>query len=780
MALFEPNIARLKEKKNIKGLIKALHHNSINIQVEAARALGALYARDALDDLITATTDWNDRVQIAAIEAIGKIGHAKGIKPLLFALKDRNERVKEAAIRALTEIGDDAIEPLIDFLRNGDESLRQSATDALVELGKPAFKAITRIISDHNAENRPLLAGVLQGNGSREAIDLLLELLNDPEFDMRQAAINALYRLGAKAIPQILETAQSPDCDLMSLLNLMAQIGDKRCMAFYFENLDDGDWRIRQLAAKGLDKIGWRPGQDVRGVWYRIARQEWNYVVAMGSVAIEPLSIVLEDKNERIRKAALAAMGKIGTSGRDALIESLNDPHAENRLHAVSALGKMDDPSVIRALAQCLRDEDTRVRRAVVTALGRFRNAACINPLILALKDSDPIVRRDAIAYLKPFDDPRKKDLFLAMLEDRSQTVIEMLSEAMLPEKELYFDELVERLDEKNPVIKRNAIRILGHYGDSRAVPAIIPVLTSQNNALRQASCTALGEIGDRRAINSLMPVLKDHVEDVAMAAAYALARIGKPALPVLLKQMIGRKKNIYAELALKEMGTEAIGTLIGLLHHSDPQIKKTAAKVLDILEWQPGDDDAGAAYWIAKQNWDKGVELGDKAVQPLLDVLNDSELWNRMEAAKRLGKIGDKKAVDSLIGLLTDKYWNVRAAAADALVSLGRKAVEPLINAMLTGNKEAFGIISDILGKIGDARAIQPLEYLLRDNRPFVREAAAHALKKLNALNNNIRCAHCGNKLPAKIKNNDICPFCNRSVQIPDEKDIIIVEDDH
>ncbi len=767
MALFEPNINRLKEKKNIKGLIKALHHESITIQVEAARALGSLYARQAVDALIVASTDWNDTVQIEAVRALGKIGDPKAIKPLLFTLKEPNKNVRQAVLEALVEIGDASIEHLMEIVRSGDESQRESAIEGLASLGKPAYKAVLRYISNHNAAKRYLFVDVIRIKSDPEAIDFLLDLLNDPEYEVRQSAINALYKLGSKAIPQILETAKAPDNDLMTMLNLMAKIGDKRCLSFYFENLENSDWRIRHIAAKGLEKTGWKPGQDERGVWYRIARQEWNYVVAMGDVAITPLSIVLEDKNERIRNAALTAMGKIGATGVETLLESLHDSHPEKRLHAVSALGKMEDHSVIKPLAGCLGDEDSRVRRAAVTALGRFRTAECINPLILALKDSDRLIRRDAIEYLKPFDDPRKKDLFLNMLEDRAHMVIEKLAEVMVSEPAVYFDELIERLSMPNPVVQRNAIRILGAMGDTRATPAILPVLTSQNAGLRQVTCTTLGEIGDRRSIVSLMNTLKDPVEDVALAAAYALARIGKPALPSLLKQMIGRKKNIYAELALKEMGTEAQEILIGLLKHSDPRIKKTAAKVLDILEWEPDDDDAGAAYWIAKQNWDKGAELGEKAVQPLLDILNDSELWNRMEAAKRLGKIGDKKAVDSLILLLSDKYWNVRAAAAEALVKLGRDAVEALINAMLTGHKDIFDVISNILGEIGDPRAIQPLQYLLRDQRPFVREAAASALKKLGDVQKNIRCRHCGNSLPKNIHSGDVCPFCSHPVVI-------------
>ncbi len=765
MALFEPNIERLKEKRNIQGLIKALSYKSSKIQIEAAGVLGTLHAREAVDALIIALTDWNYDLQIAAARALGQIGHNRAIKPLLFAMREKNENVRRAALDALVAIGSDSIYDLLDMLKDGDEKQQKLVVEAIVQMGSPAFKIIKELIANHSTPHRVLLVRIIYEKKDQEAVDILLDLLNDPEYEVRQNAAGFLVKLGSLAVPKLLETARSPDSDLLTYLNLLAYIGDKRCWSFYFNYLDDSDWRIRQMAARGLEKSNWAPAQDERGVWYHIARQEWNYVVAMGPVAIRPLSTVLEDRNERIRNAALEAMGRIGSSGLEALVVALKDKNSQNRLHAAAALGKLDDIRAVEPLMRCLRDPDVRVRRSAVASLGLINKQECVNPLIMALKDEDASVRTDAIKHLSLLNDPRKKDLFLAMLEDRSQRVIRELVAAMRMQADNYFDDIVLLLDSQNPVVKRNAAYALGIFRDTRAVPALLLLLSSQNSAIRKATCTSLGQLGDRRAINSLITSLSDPEEEVCLAASNALARIGKVAIPAILNQMIGRKKNKYAELALKEMGNEAIDALVHLLQHEDINIRKAVVKVLDILEWKPGQDERSAAYWIAKQAWEKGAEIGEHAVQPLIDVLDDPESWNRMEAARQLGKLGDKKAVDSLIKLLDDKYWNVRDAAAEALIKLGRPAVEPLINHMLAGKKDTFKAIAGILGEIGDTRARQPLEYVLRDKRPFVREAAAQALKKLGAFDGGLRCTHCGNVLHSSFQNGERCPFCNHDV---------------
>jgi len=71
-------------------------------------------------------------------------------------------------------------------------------------------------------------------------------------------------------------------------------------------------------------------------------------------------------------------------------------------------------------------------------------------------------------------------------------------------------------------------------------------------------------------------------------------------------------------------------------------------------------------------------------------------------EAAKALGRIGDRRAVEPLIALLTHKNGGVRGDAAEAL------------------------------GTIGDERAVRPLISLLADPWVSTREKAVEALTRL------------------------------------------------
>ncbi|MCB0284610.1 MAG: HEAT repeat domain-containing protein [Calditrichaeota bacterium] len=774
MAFFDPNISKLKARRNINGLIKALSSKSIEIQVQAARSLGDLYARDAVDALIVALKDWNYQVQVAAAEALGRIGNTKAIKPLIYTLRDNNELLKKTVISALAAIGYDAVQPLVEILNDSNEKLQDYVIDAISELGDAAKRPIKNFLFDHSYPNRPAMLKVFARIADKDSIDILIEILNsDPVFELRLASAEYLVRMGEKSVPQLLETALHPDSDLILMLNLLSKIGDIRCREFFIENLISMDAKIRLLAANGLEKSGWQPRNDETGVWYYIGKRKWYKLAQLGTIAIGPLGKIIDDKDESIRKAALDTIGQIGEEGSDELMKSLTSKRAEARLHAAAALGKLGEKRAIEGLTHCLVDADTRVRRAAVESLGEIDTKECINPIIMALKDEDAQVRRTAVKFVGESEDPRALDLFINMLNDPAPAVSQELVKAFLRIGKEAVDSLIDALQQPNSIVKKYAATTLGLLKDQRAVAPLLNLTTYSNWVVRKAVVIALGEINDRRAVNALAVNLDDEKDEVALAAAKALASIGKPAVSVLLNLLTGRKKNPYAVIALKEMKIDAITPLINLLKHPDMAVRKTVVKVLDMINWKPGQDEIGAAYFIAKQEWEKSIELGEQAVDPLIEVLTDDELWHRKRAAENLGKLNDNKAVDSLIQSLGDKYWNVREAAMKSLIKMGRKAVEPLLGAMLTGNKDAFESIVNALAEIGDRRAVNPLVYVLKDKRRFVRQAAGKALEKMNALEGDRRCTSCGKTIHKTLDSGDFCPFCNQIIEIKIQADL-------
>jgi HEAT repeat protein len=84
---------------------------------------------------------------------------------------------------------------------------------------------------------------------------------------------------------------------------------------------------------------------------------------------------------------------------------------------------------------------------------------------------------------------------------------------------------------------------------------------------------------------------------------------------------------------------------------------------------------------------------------------------------------------VEAHIGDLSHPESKVRLRASYQLIKLGAAAVEPLISRAATGSDSLRYISAQILGRIGDARALPALKTLTRDPNNHVRRQAFVAL---------------------------------------------------
>jgi HEAT repeat protein len=138
-------------------------------------------------------------------------------------------------------------------------------------------------------------------------------------------------------------------------------------------------------------------------------------------------------------------------------------------------------------------------------------------------------------------------------------------------------------------------------------------------------------------------------------------------------------------------------------------------------------------------------ISIGQEAVKPLIEALEDFEHPARHMIAATLGYIGDKRATPALIKALKDKDHLVRLHAAAALGKLKDiKALEPLIHALFdaTTSVEKDPLTNEpltvraaaaqSLGELGDRRAVPALIAALSDQNRGVRTAVIQALMRI------------------------------------------------
>ncbi len=132
-------------------------------------------------------------------------------------------------------------------------------------------------------------------------------------------------------------------------------------------------------------------------------------------------------------------------------------------------------------------------------------------------------------------------------------------------------------------------------------------------------------------------------------------------------------------------------------------------------------------------------VAMGHKAVPFLVKELGNEKYWVRWEAAKALTQIGDPTATAALIKALEDKEFDVRWLAAEGLINIGRKAVVPLLEALVGNLKSiwlrqgAHHVLHDM--DRGDLdEVLRPVMSALEDVEPYI-EVPVAARKALDML---------------------------------------------
>lgn len=148
---------------------------------------------------------------------------------------------------------------------------------------------------------------------------------------------------------------------------------------------------------------------------------------------------------------------------------------------------------------------------------------------------------------------------------------------------------------------------------------------------------------------------------------------------------------------------TPNIEDAIALLHSPDVQLRQCIAYLLG----QAGDP---------------------RAIDPLLDRLDDEHVGVRGAAANALGQMGDPRAVPHLLPMLGDAHPQLVVWAAFALTKLGHDYFDVLIDALDDDAVEVRRSAVLALRQLGDRRAIQHLLRLRGDtSQRFQNDTTVH-----------------------------------------------------
>ncbi|WP_292389478.1 HEAT repeat domain-containing protein [Methanosarcina sp. UBA5] len=196
-------------------------------------------------------------VKADSVKALVEAGEP-AVKPLIQALSSKDPEIRENAAITLGKIKDErAIDPLIKLLTDEEWEVESAATNALVEIGKPAVEPLIKILQDENEDSflQVKAIAVLAGIKDERAIQPMIQALKEePELDA-DLGYN-LSLMGESAVEPLIQALDDEDPKVRArAAEALGRIGDKRAVGPLTDALDDKDEMVRTFAKLGLENI---------------------------------------------------------------------------------------------------------------------------------------------------------------------------------------------------------------------------------------------------------------------------------------------------------------------------------------------------------------------------------------------------------------------------------------------------------------------------------------------------------------------------------------------
>ena len=255
--LFGTDVKKLKQSRNIQGLILALKNRDPKIQYDAAEALGDMGDTMAVEPLVTALkNDEYSGVRWKAAEALSKIG-APSVEALIGTLRHHDDDVRWKAAIALGEIGDPrAIEPLISLLSDEDRFVKSHAALALGAMGEPAVNPLLRALREGDGNLRWGAAIALGKIRDPRAVEPLIRALADKYENVRAEAATSLAAMGKPALGPLLQFLTCSDGPArLEVVTALGELHDTDAIQPLIQMLENADEDERKAIADALDAI---------------------------------------------------------------------------------------------------------------------------------------------------------------------------------------------------------------------------------------------------------------------------------------------------------------------------------------------------------------------------------------------------------------------------------------------------------------------------------------------------------------------------------------------
>lgn len=360
----------------------ALDDPDASVIAEALDSLIAVDAKGCGDKVTSLLSHQDDHVRNLAIKLVALNRDPETAAVLLsYALRADSEADRKAAGHALRHF--DAalvVEPVMEALEDDAPSVRQSAAWIVGEMCLvQATGSVERLSRDESAAVRRAAMWSLATLGVPEAEKAALRLARDDDVAVREWALWGLGEIACSrnAIDVLVAALHDPEVVLKSrAATSLALLGEYRAAGGIVALLSEENGHVKRAALAALAQLRVRC-----------------------EAAIIPL--LFHDPNHGVRRSAATTLGELRSElSLSALTLAARDREPEVRRAAAYAIAQHQDPAALGAVRVMLQDPMSQVRRAAVAALGDLDRPNGCRSVLPALTDVSAKVRVESCRVL--------------------------------------------------------------------------------------------------------------------------------------------------------------------------------------------------------------------------------------------------------------------------------------------------------------------------------------------------------------------------------------------
>ena len=468
---------------------------------------------------------------------------------------------------------------------------------------------------------------------------------------------------------------------------------------------------------------------------------------------VEKLIGALVEGDRETRIAAIQALGDLkAETAVNALGALIRNPDQEVVLAAIEALVAIGGNPAEKYLITATNLDDRKACISAINGLGTHKSSLAIQPLIIAMDSPDTGVATAAAVALGLINDTRAtKALFeKTRAPSRSLRLACVKSLASLGPEAI--KSLTNVLGDEDQDIRQAAITALVEAGEP-ARPCTLAALRNKKSSIRRGAVTVLEEShavpteGSNLIWYQLAQIPPEKNVLIGSETVDRLARQGSDAAEALIEAVAHDAPSLreHAFFALETIGEPCILQAINAVEaHASPAGKEW----FNQRNTWPGAPSWRIDLWSAATALNphfKLVNHNATGIQPKaisLRAIASSDFQVSREYIPLLieqicmeAGSGTRPPLDSRVNIKpeNEKLEN----AINHLVYAGEMAVFPLIAGVFASDRDVAGVCANILGDIGDPRAVAPLAEVLsrriKKEEELTQSLFYIALQKLN-----------------------------------------------